>query len=878
METAIINIRLQITSFINIMKTNIALFLFIIVAIGFTHKAGAQANNWHKMQSENIASGVNIVYESLLQDGRLFAGTTNGLYVKLDSNATWVRNTSIPLNRQVTCFTERRPGLPAVGFLGTDSGYYTSLDSGNTWHGPYGFRTGEIGPGVDHVYDIKETLSGNVFFATSFGLYEEPYGQAMQPVPALSSSTIGVWNIYGLVTTGGGGDLLVEGSGPGFKGFPRSTDDGVTWIDDVPVVDGEEVTMFDIVGRDGGFFCAYWNADYSQGLAESGDRGVTWTPLYEFSVTSTVGGPTNVIQGAAVTYNYSVFLLTALTTYPDLHVVQVLHVSEDGGITWNDVFTDTGIDQMSNIFGGRYGVYIPFLMGDVAAVGDYPTFSFMFDGVGLSNGGITSIFASNIGNSVVASECQLPLRSQSIVNDYATGIILNGPVGWENLGQEMGNVATGFLEFPGTYDTILIASDNGVSQIVNNNPTLTLGYGPRSLILGSPYVNVNCLIADGHDVYAATDSGIFRSMDAGSTWSNIAGANTSAVQEFQFLKKLQNGMIYSADGGGNFYTSTDWITWNPIGNNNNGQTTSLDVDQRGWLYAASDNPTSLDRSTDSGQTWTSLLDNPGIPNLPVHQMKIAPNNDLVVCDSLGVFESSDHGDTWFDQSGGLLGLSALCIGFSPNGYGYVGTDGYGCFKSGSRFVAAPVPAKIQLTAPVNGYVTANDSIFFSWVGDPSDSTYYLDLAADAGFTNIILNGYIPGFRGPSMEVIVTNPGTYYWRVRGTNDGGDGPYSDTWQFTVTADGVGIPANVEVVGNLYPNPTSGAFTAQLPADFGNPERIVLLDEQGKTINDLTHGVTLDGLNLNCKLPPLPDGAYFFRVEGKTQALVYKVLVKR
>src|SRR5437879_3427851 len=51
-------------------------------------------------------------------------------------------------------------------------------------------------------------------------------------------------------------------------------------------------------------------------------------------------------------------------------------------------------------------------------------------------------------------------------------------------------------------------------------------------------------------------------------------------------------------------------------------------------------------------------------------------------------------------------------------------------------------------------------------------------------------------------------------------------------------------------IFPNPTSGAFTAQLPSEFGKPERIVLLDEQGRTMRDVTSEVTIDGLNVNCK----------------------------
>jgi hypothetical protein len=91
-------------------------------------------------------------------------------------------------------------------------------------------------------------------------------------------------------------------------------------------------------------------------------------------------------------------------------------------------------------------------------------------------------------------------------------------------------------------------------------------------------------------------------------------------------------------------------------------------------------------------------------------------------------------------------------------------------------------------------------------------------------------------------------------------------------------VAIPSGIEIIGNLYPNPTTGTFTAQLPADFGIPERILLLDDQGKTVRDLTSEVTIDGLNVNCKLPAIADGAYFFRVESKTQSLIYKVLVKK
>jgi hypothetical protein len=93
-----------------------------------------------------------------------------------------------------------------------------------------------------------------------------------------------------------------------------------------------------------------------------------------------------------------------------------------------------------------------------------------------------------------------------------------------------------------------------------------------------------------------------------------------------------------------------------------------------------------------------------------------------------------------------------------------------------------IPAAINLTAPADGSSNVALTPTFSWSADSQAATYTLEVAADAGFSNIVISE--SGLSGTSYTAAAPlDPDTtYYWRVRGENNCGIGSYSAVFSFT------------------------------------------------------------------------------------------------
>lgn len=91
---------------------------------------------------------------------------------------------------------------------------------------------------------------------------------------------------------------------------------------------------------------------------------------------------------------------------------------------------------------------------------------------------------------------------------------------------------------------------------------------------------------------------------------------------------------------------------------------------------------------------------------------------------------------------------------------------------------------MALSSPTNGALNVNGPYTFTWVADPNAATYAIDIATDAAFTNIVdaatgiaTNTYISGAALSSNTM-------YYWRVKPSNQCGNGSFSTTYSFTTS----------------------------------------------------------------------------------------------
>lgn len=147
----------------------------------------------------------------------------------------------------------------------------------------------------------------------------------------------------------------------------------------------------------------------------------------------------------------------------------------------------------------------------------------------------------------------------------------------------------------------------------------------------------------------------------------------------------ENSLIWrSADGGDTWTQLASGLT--PPKNNVH----QIAMDSQGTVFVsrtASDSDEGISRSTDDGQTFTTV----GLQNEPVEALVVGHNDVVYAGGTKGpadaIYVSTDHGTTWVDQSVGLTDKTIRSMAVGPDGYIYAGTMTGGLFRS------APVCAK-----------------------------------------------------------------------------------------------------------------------------------------------------------------------------------------
>ncbi|MCB9135042.1 MAG: hypothetical protein H6636_06425 [Anaerolineales bacterium] len=127
----------------------------------------------------------------------------------------------------------------------------------------------------------------------------------------------------------------------------------------------------------------------------------------------------------------------------------------------------------------------------------------------------------------------------------------------------------------------------------------------------------------------------------------------------------------------------------------------------------------------------------------------------------------------------------------------------------------PISGAPNLVSPPNGAVAQPIDPTLTWGSVPEGGTYELEVATDAGFTNIVYSA--TGLQSTSKVVGVTldTSTTYYWHVRKTNVCGDGSWSATFNFTTVDTPV---ANIEMAKTVGTDPLGCAVTDVITVSFG------------------------------------------------------------
>jgi uncharacterized protein (TIGR03437 family) len=341
--------------------------------------------------------------------------------------------------------------------------------------------------------------------------------------------------------------------------------------------------------------------------------------------------------------------------------------------------------------------------------------------------------------------------------------------------------AVNALEAQAPVKSLLVTKDGGGTWRPLNNNLMAL--------------TVYSLAIDpsGAKLYAATASGLFRSIDAGATWTQIfPAAQVARVVVLDPSNASTLYALYSDSAGSQIAKSTDGgNTWQVLTGAVPSKYFASPIHQFGalaldpsnssvvWLTDTSLGFPAIYKSVDGGATWTDAHDfsasflNQGdalSPDPDAAGILVDPKNSsrVYVCcayrfggSTSGVFRTDDGGKTWIEGGQGSGGPPVL----DPRDAGvlYAPFDG-GLVRSGDAgltWTAVNLPSG----APTTGYN--------SLAADPSGALYLLNDAgvlfrrsADGTTWTTIQGPWMPGARilaldpvSPSSTIYIGSPGS-----------------------------------------------------------------------------------------------------------------------
>lgn len=331
--------------------------------------------------------------------------------------------------------------------------------------------------------------------------------------------------------------------------------------------------------------------------------------------------------------------------------------------------------------------------------------------------------ASSKGNTLWAS------FSPAFAQDHAAYALTYSGLSKTTDGAATWQPASSFPVFQGTRSRLLFSPDYTVDKTLfawgyeggSTSPPLVTPPRPavyRSIDAGATWqpagggigaqsiwdVAISPAFPVDHTLFAATDSGAYRSQDSGDNWQLIGSAAPQPWASllispnyatdrtlFGIQNTIGSGAIKSTDGG---------VTWTPLpGGPAGGYPIYLAISPAfgsdGVLFAYT-GFSGVYKSADGGNTWQQIND--GLSDINVNSLVLSPDfaRDQTLFAGVGggyyntasgVFRSKSGGGNWSRISQGLNGLTVSSIATSPayesDGIIFTATNG-GLFKSLDR--------------------------------------------------------------------------------------------------------------------------------------------------------------------------------------------------
>ena len=369
-------------------------------------------------------------------------------------------------------------------------------------------------------------------------------------------------------------------------------------------------------------------------------------------------------------------------------------------------------------------------------------------------------------------------------------------------------------------------------------------------------------------VYAAMSTmGLFKSIDGGVTWTAINNGippepNGSINVGGIWVEPSAPNVVFASSGFGLVRSTDGSNTWTLVTGGNSFSFLAFDPSTAGTLYFVSGN--AISKSTADGQTFAPLSP------LPNHAtfFALAPDPHhagvLYAGTSAGIYQSIDSGVTWILK---LAGVTSVLIADPNSSAFYANLSGYGIVKSNDGFATtSPIGPNEPM---VKQLIVSGPNLFE--ISAPTTDAFALKLDNNG---NIVYSTYFGGSGSDAATALaVGSDGSLY--VTGSTTSTDLPVTaGAYLSKLPSTNGGASSFV-----LKLNPDGSLAWATYFAGLGSHVASIAVDSMG---NPFVGGYTSGGL-------PTTPGAYqttfqqsvtsngFFAVIGPTSAFVTKFNAK-